>query len=113
MGGHYPLSYNLRGCFKNIYPPINSEFWPLEVVKPSFLALKPSSTYTLIGSWCKSTSKMLLIVFLELLFLESYKMPKDFWQTLSPLPGCFMVFILFFIINMGNMRKGSSLLNHL
>ncbi len=40
----------LWGPFQLTYPPINSKFQPLEVVKPSFLALKPCLTYTLIGS---------------------------------------------------------------
>ncbi len=42
------LSYNFEGHFKNTYPPINLEYQPLEVVKPSLLAFEPSSTYTLI-----------------------------------------------------------------
>jgi hypothetical protein len=49
-----PLFYYFKGCFKSTYLPISLEFWPLEVTRPSFLASKPSSTYTLIGSWCKS-----------------------------------------------------------
>ncbi len=36
-----PLSYSFMGCFKNTYPPINLEFRPLEVVRPSFLASEP------------------------------------------------------------------------
>jgi hypothetical protein len=56
---------------------------------------------------------MLLITFLELLFLENYEMSKDLWQSLSLLPSCFMVLIIIFIISMGNIRRGSPLLNHL
>jgi hypothetical protein len=78
-----------------------------------FLTSKPSLIYTLIGSWCKSTLKKLLITFFELLFLENYEMRKVFWWTLSPLPGCFIVFIFLFTTNMGNMKRGSPLLNHL
>jgi hypothetical protein len=77
-----------------------------KVMKPFFLALKPSLTYTLIGLWCKLMYKMLLIVILKLLFLESYKMLKNLLWTLSLLLGCFMVFIFLFITNMGNMNKG-------
>jgi hypothetical protein len=44
-----PLSYNFRGRFMNTYPPISSEFRPLEAMNPSYLEPKPSSTYTLIG----------------------------------------------------------------
>jgi hypothetical protein len=50
---------------------------------------------------------------LELLFLENYEMSKDLWQSLSLLTGCFMVLIILFTINMGNIRRGSPLLNHL
>ncbi len=82
-------------------------------MKPFFLASKPSLTYTLIALWCKSTLKTLLIMFFKLLFLESYGMPKDLWRTLSLLPGYFMVLILLFTINMGNMRRGSPLSSHL
>jgi hypothetical protein len=39
-------------------------------------------------------------------------MLRSFWQALSPLPGCFMVFIFLFITNMGNMWRRSPLLNH-
>jgi hypothetical protein len=79
-------------------------------VRPFFLALEPSLIYTLIGLWCKSMLKMLLIVFFKLLFLENYKMLGDLWRTLSPFPSCFMVFILLFTTNMGNMKRGSLLL---
>jgi hypothetical protein len=51
-------------------------------------------------------------MFLELLFLESYVMLGGLWRTLSPLLSCFMALILFFIISMGGMWKGSPLLNH-
>ncbi len=43
------------GNFKSTYPPINLEFRPLEAMKPSYLASKPSSNYTLIGLKCKPT----------------------------------------------------------
>jgi hypothetical protein len=49
---------------------------------------------------------MLLIMFIKFLFLESYKMLRDLWVTLSLVPGYFMVFILFFITSMGYMSKG-------
>ncbi len=39
-------------------------------MKPSFLASNPSSTYTMIGLWCRSMSKMFFIAFFELLFLK-------------------------------------------
>ncbi len=39
-------------------------------------------------------------------------MSWDFWQTLSLLPCCFMVFIFLFTSNMGNMKRGSSLLSY-
>jgi hypothetical protein len=107
-----PLFYNFGGCSKSTYLPINLEFRPLEVARPSLLAFEPSSTYTLIGLWCRSTSKTLLIVFLELLFVESCVMLGGLWQTLSPLPSCFMVLILLFITSMGCMWRGSPLLNH-
>jgi hypothetical protein len=38
------------GHFKSTYPPISLEYRPLEVVRPSLLTFKPSSTYTLIRS---------------------------------------------------------------
>jgi len=91
------LSYSFKGCFKNTYPPINLEYWPLEVVRPPFLAYEPSLTYTLIRLWCRSTLKTLLIAFFELLFLESCVMLGGLWWTLSPLPSCFM-FIIFFLL---------------
>jgi hypothetical protein len=50
------------------------EYRPLEAMKPSLLAFKPSLTYTLIGPWCRLTSKMFLITFFKLLFLENYVM---------------------------------------
>jgi hypothetical protein len=45
-----PLSFSLRGHFKNTYPPINSKYQPQWDVTPSFLTLEPSLTYILIGS---------------------------------------------------------------
>ncbi len=44
------LFYNFGGYFKSSYFPINLEFHPLEVARPSFMAFEPSSTYTLIRS---------------------------------------------------------------
>jgi hypothetical protein len=73
-----PLSFSFRGRFKSTYPPINLKYPPMEVVKPSLLASKLSLTYTLIGSWCKLMSKMLLITIFKLLLLESYKMLGTF-----------------------------------
>ncbi len=78
--------------------PISLGYWPLEVVRPSLLASKLSSTYTLIGPWCKSMSKTFLIMFLELLFLKSCVMSGGLWCILSLLPGCFMVFFFFFVL---------------
>jgi hypothetical protein len=106
-----PLFDNFKSHFRNTYPPTSLEFWPLEAMNPSFLASKSSSTYTLIKPWCKSTLKTFLITFFELLFLKNCVMPRGLWWTLSPLLNCFMVFILFFTINMGNMWKGSLLLS--
>jgi hypothetical protein len=37
---------------------------------------------------------------------------KGLWQTLSPLPCYFMMFIFFFTTNMGGMWRGSPLLSH-
>ncbi len=106
------IELQLQGSFQEHYPHVNLEYQPLEDVKPSFLASKPSSTYTLIGSWCKSTSKTFLITFFELLFLKNYEMSGDFWQALSFLPSCFMVLIFLFSITMGNMMRESPLLSH-
>jgi hypothetical protein len=36
-----PLSYKFEGRFKSTYPPMNLEFWPLEVAKTSLLTTKP------------------------------------------------------------------------
>jgi hypothetical protein len=47
-------------------------------------------TNTLIGLWCKLTSKTFLITFFKMLFLENYEMLGVIWQTLSHLPSCFM-----------------------
>ncbi len=107
-----PLFYNCGGHFRSTYPLINLECWPLKVMKPSILAYETSSTYTLIGPWWRSMLKMFLIMIFKLLFLESCVMLRSFWQALSPLPGCFMVFIFLFITNMGNMWRRSPLLNH-
>jgi len=101
-----PLSYNFGGHFKNTYPPINLEYWPLVVMRPSLLTFEPFLTYTLIGLWCRSTSKMLLVPFFELLFLKGWIMSGGLWQALSPLPSFFMVLILLFITNMGDMWRG-------
>ncbi len=49
-------------------------------MRPSFLALNPSSTYTLIRSWCKSTPKMFLIWFLFIFILENSKMSGTFGE---------------------------------
>jgi len=78
-----PLSYTFGGRFKSTYPPISLEYWPLEAMKPSILALEPSLTYTLIGLWCKLILKMLLITFFKLLFLKMYEMLGDLWWALS------------------------------
>ncbi len=56
------------------YPPISLEHWPLEVVMPFLLASKPALLCTLIGPWCRLMLKTHLIVFFELLFLNSYVM---------------------------------------
>jgi hypothetical protein len=78
-----PLFYNIGGHFRSIYPPTNLEFQPLEVMRSSFLAFKPSSTYTLIGPWCKSMLKTLLLTFLQLLFFKSYVMSGGFGEHCS------------------------------
>ncbi len=36
---------------------------------------------------------------------------KNLWWVLSPLPNCFMMFILLFASSMGNMWRGWPLLN--
>jgi hypothetical protein len=82
------------------------EYWFLEVVRPSFLTFKPTSTYTLIRSWCRSMLKMLIIMFLELLFLKSCVMLGGLGRTLSFLQSCFMVFIILFISSMGDIWRG-------
>jgi hypothetical protein len=51
-------------------------------------------------------------VFRAVIFKELWDV-KDLWQALSLLPCCFMVLILLFTTNMGSMRRGSPLLNHL
>jgi len=68
-----PLFYSFRGHFRSTYPSINLEYRPLEVMRPSLLASEPSSTYTLIGPWCRSMLKMLLIIF------SSYYFKKVMW----------------------------------
>ncbi len=108
----HSIVLQLWGFFTNTYSPISLEFWPLEVVRPSLLAFKPSLTYTLIGPWCRSMLKTLLITFFKLLFLEGCVIPGGLWQALSPFLGCFMALILLFTTSMGNMWKGSPLLNH-
>jgi hypothetical protein len=103
-----PLSYNFKSHVKSTYPPLVRSIDPWRLWNhPSHLASHLSSTYTSIGSSCKLTPKTFLIVFFKLQFLEIYKRPWNLWWTLSPLPSCFMVLILFFTINTSNMRKGS------
>jgi len=53
---------------------------------------------------------MLLIMFFKLLFKKSYKMSEDLWRALSPLLGCSMVLIFLFIINMGSMKEGVTII---
>jgi hypothetical protein len=62
-------------------------------MKPSLLASEPSLTYTLIGPWCMSMSKTLLITFLELLFLKNCVVTGGLWQALSFSLNWFMAFI--------------------
>jgi hypothetical protein len=100
------------GCFKNIYPPINLEYRPLKVMKPFILGFEPSSTYTLTRSWWRLTLKIFLITFFELLLFFIIVMSWGLLRALSLLPSYFMVHILLFINSMGNMWKGSPLLNH-
>ncbi len=88
-----PLFYNFGGHFRSTYFPISLGYQPLEALKPSLLAFKPSSTYTLIGLWCRSTLKIFLILFRKLLFLENYVRLGGLWQTLSPLSCCLFVFV--------------------
>jgi hypothetical protein len=106
------LSYNFGCCFRNTYPSTSLEFRPLKAVKPSLLASEPS-TYTLIGLWCRLTLKMFLITFLKLLFFLNCVMSGSLWRALSLLPGYFMVHIYLLTTNMGDMWRGSPLLNHL
>ncbi len=44
-----PLSYSFKGRFRGTYLFASLKFQPMEVMKPSFLASEPFSTYTLIG----------------------------------------------------------------
>jgi len=53
---------------------------------------------------------MFLISFLELLFVESCVMLGGFWQALSPLPGCFMMFIFFIYYQHGQYVKGVTII---
>ncbi len=108
----HSIILQLWGLFQEHLSPISLEYQSLEVVRPSFLASEPSSTYTLIGPWCKSMLKTFLIMFFELLFLESCVMSRGLWWTLSFLPSCFMVLILFFTTSMDGMWRGSPLLSH-
>jgi hypothetical protein len=77
-----PLFYNFGGHSKSTYPPTNLEFQPVEAMKSFLLIFEPSSTYTLIGSWCRSMLKMFLITFFKLLFEKNCVMSKGFWRTL-------------------------------
>jgi hypothetical protein len=92
---------------------ISLKYWPLEVMRSSLLASEPSSTYTLIGPWCRSTLKMLLMMLLELLFLESYVMSRGLWRTLSFLPSCFHHAHYSMYYQHGRHVEGSPLLNHI
>jgi hypothetical protein len=73
------------------------EYRPLEVVTSSLLASKLSSTYTLIGPWCKSMLKTFLIMFLELLCLDNCAMLGGFWWILSLLP-CYLMVLNYFLL---------------
>ncbi len=95
------------GSFQEHPPPHQFGLSTFRGYKASF------STYIVIGRWRKLTLKTLLITFLKLLFLGSCVMSRGLWRTLSLLAYCFMVFILLFTTNMGDMWKGSPLLNHL
>ncbi len=57
-------------------------------MRPSFLAFEPSLTCTWIGPWCRSMLKMLLITFIESLFLKCCVTPGGLWWTLSLLLSC-------------------------
>ncbi len=95
----------------NMYSPIISKHQPLEVVRPSLVAFEPFSTYTLLKVMKQINVKN---IFSNIFWvLKNYEMPRDLWRTLSPLLGCFVVFILLFITSMGNMKKRSPLLSHL
>ncbi len=125
------LVFSLRGIFlcfmyTPFSPPMGRIFVHLFLLMSTFreswwvqLRCQSSPTHVTIYSferhqlWWKLMLKTLLITFLELLFLEICVMPRGFWWALSLLPCCFMVFILFFTTSMGNMWRGSPLLNHL
>jgi hypothetical protein len=78
-----PVWSEFEGHFKSNCSLISLEHQPLEVVRPSLLASEPSSTsstYTLIGPWCRSMLKTHLKAFLKLLFLESCVMSGAFGE---------------------------------
>ncbi len=66
----------LWGPFRSMYLHISLEYQPLEAMRPSFLASKPSSTYTVVESWCKSMLKMFSITFFKLLLLDNCVISK-------------------------------------
>ncbi len=82
------------------------KYRPLEAMRPSFLTSKPSSTYTLIGSWYMLMSKTFLIGFFKLIFLENYVMLRGLWQALSLLACCFMCSFFFLLLAWSTCGRG-------
>jgi hypothetical protein len=85
----HSIVLQLRGPFQEHLSPHQFGVLTPKGYETIFLTSNPSSTYTLIRSWCKSTSKMFLISFFFIFFLENSKMLRDLWWTLSLLPRCF------------------------
>jgi hypothetical protein len=100
-------SSNVKLVFNKIkFPKVGSNVIVHILVEPSFLALEPFLTYTLIGSWCKLMSKIFLITFFEMLFLKNYGLLENLWWALSFLPSCFIVFIFSLLLAWGTWKRG-------
>jgi len=78
----------LKVILRNTNAPINLEYQPMEAVRPSLLT---SSFLNLHPKWVmmQVDIKNIFNIFFELLFVESYKMPRDLWQAVSPLLRCY------------------------
>jgi hypothetical protein len=96
----------LWGLFQEHLSPINLEYRPLEVVRPSFLAFEPSSTYTLIGPWCKSMLKNIFTNVSQVTTFKELCDVKGPLVNIAFLPSYLMLLILFFITSMGSMWRG-------